>query len=45
MIPSLSDNAFETIPAVVIASFIVSAPLSCFIASRLQARYWRTHPN
>ena len=45
MIPSLSDNAFDTIPAVVIASFIVSAPLSWFIAPRLQARYWRTHSN
>ena len=43
MIPSLANNAFETIPSVVIASFVVSAPLSWFIAPRLRARYWRTH--
>jgi multidrug efflux pump subunit AcrB len=42
MIPSLANNAFEMIPAVVIASFVVSAPLSWFIAPRLRARYWRT---
>jgi hypothetical protein len=42
MIPSLSNNAFEAIPAIVIASFLISAPLSWFIAPRLQARYWRT---
>jgi multidrug efflux pump subunit AcrB len=45
MIPSLANNAFETIPAVVIASFLVSAPLSRVIAPRLRARYWRTHTN
>jgi hypothetical protein len=43
LIPALADNAFESIPAVVIASFVVSAPLSWFIAPRLRARYWRTH--
>lgn len=43
MIPSLANNAFETIPAVVIASFLISAPLSWFIAPRLRARYWRNH--
>lgn len=42
LIPSLANNAFETIPAVVIASFLVSAPLSWFIAPRLRARYWHT---
>jgi len=42
MIPALANNAFEMIPAVVIASFILSAPLSWFIAPRLRARYWRT---
>jgi hypothetical protein len=30
------------IPTVVIASFIVSAPLSWIIAPRLRARYWRS---
>jgi len=38
MIPSLANNAFEMIPAVVVASFILSAPLSWFIAPRLRAR-------
>jgi hypothetical protein len=41
LIPSLANNGFETIPAVVIASFLISAPLSWFIAPRLRARYWR----
>ena len=45
LIPALANNAFETIPAVVIASFAVSAPLSWFVAPRLRARYWRTHAN
>jgi hypothetical protein len=43
MIPALADRAFAAIPAIVIASFVVSAPLSWFIAPRLRARYWRTH--
>jgi hypothetical protein len=42
MIPSLANSGFETIPAVVIASFAISAPLSWFIAPRLRARYWHT---
>jgi hypothetical protein len=42
LISALANNAFETIPAVVIASFAVSAPLSWFIAPRLRARCWRT---
>jgi len=45
LIPSLANNAFETVPAVVIASFLISAPLSWFIAPRLRARYWKTHTN
>jgi hypothetical protein len=45
MIPSLANRGFETIPGVVIASFLISAPLSWFIAPRLRARYWRTHTN
>jgi hypothetical protein len=43
MIPALADHAFGAIPVMVIASFVISAPLSWFIAPRLQARYWRTH--
>jgi hypothetical protein len=37
MIPALADHAFEAIPAVVFASFLISAPLSWFIAPRLRA--------
>ncbi len=41
--PSLADHAFQLIPALVIASFVVSAPLAWFIAPRLRARYMRQH--
>lgn len=41
LIPALAQNAFTLIPAVVIASFVVSAPLAWMIAPRLQARYWK----
>jgi hypothetical protein len=44
MIPAFANHAFEAIPAVVLASFLLSAPLSWFIAPRLRARYWRTQP-
>jgi multidrug efflux pump subunit AcrB len=42
MIPAFANHTFEAIPAVVLASFAISAPLSWFIAPRLRARYWRT---
>jgi hypothetical protein len=45
LIPSLANNAFEAIPAVALASFTVSAPISWFLAPRLRARYWRTQGN
>ena len=41
MIPAFANHAFEAIPAVVLASFVISAPLSWFIAPRLRARFWR----
>lgn len=44
LIPALANNAFETIPALMIASFLISAPLSWFMAPRLRARYWRAEP-
>ena len=44
MIPAFVNHAFEAIPAVVLASFVISAPLSWFIAPRLRARYGRTQP-
>jgi uncharacterized membrane protein YccC len=36
MIPAFANDAFEAIPAVVLASFAISAPLSWFIAPRLR---------
>ena len=42
MIPALTANAFAAIPAVVAASFAVSAPAAWFIAPTLRARYQRT---
>ena len=43
LIPSLAQNAFTTVPAVVIASVVVSAPLAWMIAPRLRARFWKQH--
>lgn len=40
-LPSLARHAFDLIPAVVVASFMISAPLSWMIAPRLRASYWR----
>lgn len=41
LIPSLAQNAFTAVPAVVMASVIVSAPLAWVIAPRLRARFWK----
>jgi hypothetical protein len=41
MIPMLNDNAALWIPVVVVASFILAAPIAWEIAPRLRARYWR----
>lgn len=43
-IPELAPYQFTLVPAVVVLSFLLAAPLSWVIAPRLQARYWRTHP-
>jgi len=43
MIPALATYAFEAIPAVVAASFLVSAPAAWFIAPTLRSRYQRAH--
>ena len=40
-VPSLARFATDLIPIVVVASFVVSAPLAWMIAPRLRARYWR----
>jgi hypothetical protein len=37
----LQAEAMKLMPIVVIASSIVSVPLSWFLAPRLQARFWR----
>jgi hypothetical protein len=43
MIPALAAYAFEAIPAVVVASVLVSAPAAWFIAPTLRSRYQRAH--
>ena len=40
-IPALSGKVDLLFTPVVIASFVIAAPLSWFIAPRLRARYWR----
>ncbi|MGP9812393.1 hypothetical protein ACTZWT_12840 [Rhodopseudomonas sp. NSM] len=39
--PSLARHAFDLIPAVVVASFVLAAPLAWLIAPRLRARFGR----
>jgi len=41
-LPALTSHAFFWIPAVVASSFVVSAPLSRFIAPWMMTRYART---
>jgi hypothetical protein len=43
MVPALAAHAFASIPAVVAASVVVSAPIAWFIAPTLRARYQRMH--
>jgi hypothetical protein len=43
MTPALTAYAFEAIPAVVVASLVVSAPTAWFMAPTLRARYQRIH--
>ena len=40
-LPSLIAHAAEWIPVVVVASFILAAPVAWLVAPRLQARYDR----
>ncbi|ABD05867.1 conserved hypothetical protein [Rhodopseudomonas palustris HaA2] len=40
-LPSLARHAFDLIPVVVVASFVLAAPLAWLIAPRLRARFWR----
>jgi len=43
-IPALAANAFILIPIVVVAAFVLGAPLAWLIAPRLRARYWHPRP-
>ncbi|HRK19037.1 MAG TPA: hypothetical protein PK970_08785 [Hyphomicrobiaceae bacterium] len=40
-IPTLSESAATLMPAVIAASFVISVPISLFIAPKLRARYQR----
>lgn len=40
-VPALSNHAAILIPAVVVASLVLAAPLAWLLAPRLRARYWR----
>lgn len=40
-VPALSAEAAYWIPAVVLASLVLAAPVAWLIAPRLRARYWR----
>ncbi len=43
-IPTLAQHQEDLVPAVVVLSFVLAAPLAWIIAPRLRARYWRNHP-
>jgi len=40
-VPALSAQAIYGIPAVVVLSVVLAAPVAWFLAPRLRARYWR----
>lgn len=40
-VPSLADAAFDYIPMIVAASFILAAPIAWMIAPRLRSHYHR----
>ena len=42
-IPALVSHAFFWIPALVVSSFVISAPLSWFIAPWMMMRFIRAH--
>ena len=42
-IPALMSHAFFWIPALVISSFVISAPLSWFIAPWMMMRFMKAH--
>ena len=42
-IPALSENAKIWLPAVIVASFLISPVISWLLAPRLRSRLWREH--
>lgn len=44
-IPALRDTAYVWLPAVVVASFIISPILCWYLAPRLRSRWVRRHPD
>jgi hypothetical protein len=40
----LKDSAMTLMPWVVVVSSLIAAPGSWWLAPRLRARYWRSHP-
>ena len=40
-VPALNAEAAYAIPAVVVSSILIAAPVAWFLAPRLRARYWR----
>lgn len=40
----LSSHAMQLMPWVVGASLLLALPLAWWLAPRLRARYWRSHP-
>jgi hypothetical protein len=41
----LNEQAMELMPVVVVTTFIISLPISWWLAPRLRARYWRDQQN
>ena len=39
-VPALSENASTLLPPVIIAGFVLAAPISWFLAPRLRLRHW-----
>ena len=43
-IPSLSENATVWLPTVVLASFVIAAPIAWYIAPHMRSRFHKTRP-
>lgn len=42
--PSLQESWKYLLPGVIVASFVLAAPIAWMIAPRLRARYWNPQP-